>query len=360
MEFYFAGTGDDVRAERLLAGLQPVLERHGHRRVDTSEAASLVFHPFPAKHPRSFRRQNSGMFLVGITTLGGFDDPIAALYPRLVRSLSNLVVSLTPEGKHDIGDVHLVTLEQGHVRLPAHGLSDAFYEEFYRRLEPLATSRLVVNNIFEPDLEPELWAGDERTRGIGQAGRFLAELDLLPAVFPIEDVLSPRELRQLKKLYGIGGLSYGNFSARLDDRRFWMSASGVDKSRLEIIGRDILLVKGYDADRNAILLSVPPNVEPRRVSVDAIEHWMIYRENPGVRAILHVHAWTDGIRSTEVTYPCGTYEMGRAVADLIRTSPDPVHSIIGLKNHGVTVTGDSMEEILARVTGRLTRSVPMT
>jgi ribulose-5-phosphate 4-epimerase/fuculose-1-phosphate aldolase len=96
------------------------------------------------------------------------------------------------------------------------------------------------------------------------------------------------------------------------------------------------------------------------VSVDAIEHWLIYRENPGVGAILHVHAWTDGIRSTEMTYPCGTYEMGRAVADLVRTSPDPVHSIIGLKNHGLTITGNSMEEILQRVTGRLVRNVPMT
>jgi len=298
--------------------------------------------------------------VVGVTTLGGFSDPIAALYPVLVRSLSNLVVSLTPEGRHDIADVHLVTLEQGHVRLPALDLAEAFHEEFYRRLEPLATSRLVVNNSFDPDLEPELWQGDVRTRGIGAAGRFLAELDLLPTVFPIEDVLSPRELRRLKKLYGIGGLSYGNFSARLDPDRFWMSASGVDKSRLETIGRDILLVKGFDPERNAILLSVPPGIEPRRVSVDSIEHWMIYRENPGVHAILHVHAWTDGIRSTEVTYPCGTYEMGRAVADLVRTAPDPTHAIIGLKNHGVTITGTSMEEILARVSGRLTRTVPMT
>ena len=42
----------------------------------------------------------------------------------------------------------------------------------------------------------------------------------------------------------------------------------------------------------------------------------------GVRAILHVHAWMDGVRSTELTYPCGTYEIGRAVADLVRTAPD--------------------------------------
>lgn len=359
MRFYF-GESRDVRVDRLYRGLQLVLERHGHERAAAATDASLVFNPFPADRPRSFRRQNSATFLVGMTSLAGVTDAVASIYPLLVRSLSNLVISATPEGDAGIADVHLVTLEQGHVRLPAGGLDDGFFEALYRRLEPLATSRLVINNIFTPDLEPELWNGDERTAGIGRAGRFLAELDLMPAAFPIEDVLPPRELRQVKKLYGIGGLSYGNFSARLDRDRFWMSASGVDKSKLEVIGRDILLVTGYDEARNAILLSVPPGVEPRRVSVDAIEHHMIYQENPQVAAILHVHAWTDGIRSTEVTYPCGTYEMGRAVADLIRTSEDPVHSIIGLKNHGLTITGTSMEEILERVTGRLVRKVPMT
>ena len=360
MKFHFVEASHDARTRRLLAGLQSVLERHGHERVAHSQDATLVFNPFPPERPVSVRRRNSAVFAVGITTVAGVTDAVAVLYPLLVRSLSNLVISITPAGTQDIADLHLVTLEQGYVSLAADGLSEDFFEALYRRLEPLATSRLVINNIFDPDLEPELWNGDDLTRGIGRAGRFLADLNLLPAVFPVEEVLNHRELRQLKKLYGIGGLSYGNFSARLDESRFWMSASGVDKSRLETIGRDILLVKGYDPERNAILLSVPPHIPPRRVSVDAIEHWMIYRENPGVQAVLHVHAWTDGIRSTEVTYPCGTYEMGRAVADLVRTSTDPTHTIIGLKNHGLTITGTSMEEILARVTGRLVRNVPMT
>ena len=37
-----------------------------------------------------------------------------------------------------------------------------------------------------------------------------------------------------------------------------MSASGVDKSRLREIGRDVLLVRGYDPARDAIVLSIPP------------------------------------------------------------------------------------------------------
>ena len=40
--------------------------------------------------------------------------------------------------------------------------------------------------------------------------RDLGALDLLPAAFPIEEILSERDLRHVKLLYGIGGLSYGN------------------------------------------------------------------------------------------------------------------------------------------------------
>ena len=88
-------------------------------------------------------------------------------------------------------------------------------------------------------------------------------------------------------MYGIGGLSYGNLSARAphDPRTFWMSASGVDKSKLQTIGRDILLVTDYEPEQLMMRLSVPPNVEPRRVSVDAIEHFLIYREHAQVGAI---------------------------------------------------------------------------
>ena len=92
------------------------------------------------------------------------------------------------------------------------------------RLVPLATARLIIDNEFKTDLEPELWQGDEITEEVIDAGRRLGDLDLLPSPFPIEDILDEREIRYVKRLYGIGGLSYGNLSARKDERRFWMSA----------------------------------------------------------------------------------------------------------------------------------------
>ena len=229
-----------------------------------------------------------------------------------------------------------------------------------QRLEPLATSRLVIDNEWIPDLEPELWDGDEVTADISESGRRLDELDLLPSPFPVEEYLSGRDLRHVMRLYSVGGLSYGNLSARKDDTRFWMSASGVDKSKLESIGRDILMVKDFDDERGVIVLSVPPGIEPRRVSVDAIEHWMIYQAHPDVGAILHVHAWMEGIAATDVNYPCGTQELAVAVADLVALEPDPAHAVIGLRNHGLTCTGDSLSEILDRVAPKVLRQVPMT
>jgi ribulose-5-phosphate 4-epimerase/fuculose-1-phosphate aldolase len=280
-------------------------------------------------------------------------------YPLLVRSLCNLLIGFVDEG-HSLPTAHFVTPEQGHYIVDGHMDAGPYLEAVYDRVRPLATSRLVLENVHEADLEPELWDGDEITRGIFRAGKKLDELDLLPTPFPMDKYLSERDQRHLKLLYGIGGLSYGNLSARLDQDRFWMSASGVDKSNLREVGRDILLVKDYDAERNAMILSIPPGVEPRRVSVDAIEHWMIYREHPEVGAILHVHAWMDGVPSTEFNYPCGTYELGVAVADIVRSSADPQKSVVGLKNHGLTILGESMDEIFQRVEGRIYQPVPMS
>ena len=140
-----------------------------------------------------------------------------------------------------------------------------------------------------------------------------------------------------------------------------LSASGVDKSKLEVIGRDILLVTDYVPDELMIRLSAPPHVEARRVSVDAIEHFMIYREHPSVGAIVHIHAWwRDPILSTEMNYPCGTYELAREVAELVRQAPDPSRAVIGLKNHGLTITGLSIAEIFDRISGMIVPQVPMS
>ena len=323
-------------------------ERDDFERVEDVSDADFVLNMFDAADPKAFRRSSRGTYSAAFYELPETpDDVLKASYPMLVRTLERRPAPHTGDG------VWFTTMERGTYHVP----DDP--EAIYERLEPLATSRLVIDNDWHPDLEPDLWGGDEVTADISSAGRRLDELDLLPSPFPVEEYLSGRDLRHVMRLYSVGGLS-GNLSARKDETRFWMSASGVDKSKLEIVGRDVLMVKDFDEERGVIVLSVPPGIEPRRVSVDAIEHWMIYQAHPDVGAILHVHAWMEGIPATDVNYPCGTQELAIAVADLVALEPDPAHAVIGLRNHGLTCTGESLSEILDRVAPKVLRQVPMT
>jgi ribulose-5-phosphate 4-epimerase/fuculose-1-phosphate aldolase len=343
----------DASSESLVgfaARIGQELERDGFERVDDIGHADLVLNLVDPIAPKAFRRRSKGTYSATLYELPDVpDEVLKASYPMLVRSLANIVLMRVPGH-----GVWFTTMERG-----TYGIADDPVETV-ERLLPLAKSKLVIDNDFRPDLEPELWDGDEVTEDIKAAGRRMGDLDLLPAPFPIEELLDERDLRHVMRLYGVGGLSYGNLSARKDENRFWMSASGVDKAKLAVPGRDILLVTGYDAEHSRMILSVPPGVEPRRVSVDAIEHWMIYQEHPEVGAILHVHAWVEGVPATEINYPCGTQELAESVADLLAREPDPAHAVIGLRNHGITATGESLAEILDRIEPKVLRQVPMT
>jgi ribulose-5-phosphate 4-epimerase/fuculose-1-phosphate aldolase len=358
--------------ERFLAGIERTLTRSGYRTVDVNGSEPhVVLHAVDAEQPRPFRRKAAPTFVVAIAEVAAPDDRqelLRAGYPLLVRALANLCLLVSDSG--DGLAVRFVTLEQGTYGVGPGLDDDAVFARTTKRMEPLASSHLVITNDIVADLPEHLWDGDEQTRQMLDAGRALDALDLLPAPFPLEEILPPRDRRHVQLLYGIGGLSYGNVSARFlgsgvpavppDGPLFWMSASGVDKSELRAIGSDILLVRGYDAEGDVIVLSVPPDVSARRVSVDAIEHWMIYREHPEVGAILHVHGWIDGTESTEVNYPCGTVELASSVADLVRRAEDPSRAVVGLRNHGLTITGHSLDEIFARVGEHIVPRVPMS
>lgn len=349
-------------SDRVEEGIVEAMLAHGHRLIDDPQEAGLVFHRVDRTAPRPFRRRARATFVVGLAEADAIEGPVskilAASYPVLVRSMSNLLLfGHAPEGE-EAPVVYMVTPELG--CYPARvSRSHNLYEDIYERVRPLATSRLVIDNVFDEDLPEELWGGTQVTRELVEAARTLDRWELFPTPYPVEEILPPEDYRHLRHIFGIGGLSYGNLSARHDAHRFWMSASGVDKGKVSTVGRDILLVKGYDAEANAMRLSVPPGSQPLRVSVDAIEHWRVYERHPEIGAMIHVHAWVDGVPTTEVNYPCGTVEMGEAMADLFDRAEHPERTIIGLKNHGITATGPSFPDILARLEGRVVRSVPM-
>lgn len=360
LAFTIAGEPSSEASRRIVQGLQRKLEANGHEFCPgADDGIGFVMHVVDATKPRSFRRRSQAVFVLGVTEVSERpDDVLAAGYPLLIRSLSNLLLYIVNDGTNV--ETHFVTLEQGAYSVDTALSEDEFFAALYDRVAPLATSRLVINNVFKPDLPESLWQGDEFTVQLAEAGKRLDMLNLLPAPFPIQDLLSPEEWRHVQRLYSLGGLSYGNLSVRKDEKTFWMSGSGVDKADMRVIGRDMLLVADYDEAQGAMVLSVPPDVKPNRVSVDAIEHWMIYREHPSVGAIVHVHAWMDNIPSTEINYPCGTYELAHAVAEKVREAKDPSQAVVGLRNHGLTITGRSLEDIFARIEGRIIPQVPMS
>ena len=336
----------------------PVQHERG-RDASIDPDVRVVIHAIDPEHPVSFRRRSKEIFVVGVAELSDRpDDMLAAGYALLVRSLSNVFVPISRDASGP--EAYFITMEQGFHRIVHDGGDAAFFDDLVERILPLANSRLVIDNEFVPDLPRRLWNGDKHTEALFRAGQRLAELDLLPAPWPIDELLSPADIRHVQRLFGIGGLSYGNASARHAGDTFWMSASGVDKSHLREVGREVLLVTGYDQRLGVIRLSVPAGVKPRRVSVDAIEHLTIYREHPEVGAILHVHGWVPGATSTEAVYPCGTEELAMEVAGLVRDAPNPGRAVIGMKNHGVTITGPNLDEILERVGPHIVRTVPMS
>lgn len=359
-QFSIVGTDRTQFVKWFTDGLKETFINEGYDYVDIPiDDIKLVFNVINKERPRPFRRQAQATFVASIVEIEQTHDHILKdAYPYLIRSLSNHLICICHQAQET--NIYFITPEQGCYSITYRfGEEESFFKKVYERLEPLASSQLVIDNDFQDSLPEPLWEGDERTEQIYLSGKKLDEMNLLPAPFPIHEYVSDRDLRHLKKLYGIGGLSYGNLSARRDERTFWMSASGVDKSNLKVIGEDILLIDGFDEQTNAMKISVPPHVTPKRASVDAIEHWMIYEEHPNVGAIVHIHAWIDGVQATEINYPCGTIELAKTVAQLIRESDNPSQAIIGLKNHGLTITGHDLDDIFERIEGRILPQVPM-
>jgi ribulose-5-phosphate 4-epimerase/fuculose-1-phosphate aldolase len=354
MLYAFSGDETSEWLQTVRQALAETMRAHGHAQTDDPEEAGLVFHTVLPERPRPFRRKSQATFVVGLIPWNEpLISPLQQLYPLLVRSLANLVIG----GSSDMPFTYLVTPELGNYSL-SHATAN-WQESLYERVAPLATSHLVIDNLFDEDLPEELWQGNQTTNEMREASRTLASWDLFPAPYPVAEMLPPDDYRHLQRVFGIGGLSYGNLSARHRGEHFWMSASGIDKGKIGTVSRDILLVKGYDEKNRAMRLSVIPGSRPLRVSVDAVEHWGIYRKHPEIGALIHIHAWMDGIPSTTINYPCGTVEMGESMSALLDQDPHPERTVIGLRNHGITATGPDFPDILSRLEGRILAQVPM-
>jgi ribulose-5-phosphate 4-epimerase/fuculose-1-phosphate aldolase len=370
MLFAVIKNGSDPRRDSIAAAIVKSCLEHGHVLVSPDSGVRFVLNLTDTDSPRSFRRRAQSVFVFSLVTLDRPSDSLTDLrslcYTTLIRTLSNVLLCAVPKtaepGKEgeQAYEMYFTTPEAGFYHL------EFDPERVYERIIPIAGSRFAIANRISEDLPERFWRTSPVVERIQAGGSELDDLGVLPAPFPLRDVLSERSIRHIYKLFEMRSLGYGNLSAReripeLGETTFWMTARGVDKAHLSKIGWDVLLVKGFDAEAVQALVSVPPDHDPKaRVSVDAVEHELIYRTFPGVGAIVHVHAWMDGVLSTGQNYPCGTIELAEDVVRLLARTGRPERTSVGLRNHGLTITGPSLDEIFSRIRGHLRSEVLMT
>jgi ribulose-5-phosphate 4-epimerase/fuculose-1-phosphate aldolase len=330
---------------------------NGDELSNDSDEINYILNFTSFENPRAVRRRSKSVFVISFVADGEKlkDDLQSTCYTTLIRTLSNQFIFI-----NQLNEVWFTTPEAGFY------FSDYNPLEIYRKIRPIISAHFATDNKFVTDLPQRFYGGSEIFNEIRHYGKVLDELGVLPVPFPLKNYLSAQQMNHIYKIFGITGASYGNLSARenipeLGRTTYWMTGRGVNKSDLREVGRDILLVKDFNVEEGIAFLSMPLIYNPKaRVSVDAVEHYLIYRNFPGVNAIIHVHAWIDGVISTAQNYPCGTRELAEEVINLLIKTEDPTSAEIGLKNHGLTITGHSLQEIFERVTDKLVTQVEMS
>jgi diaminopimelate decarboxylase/ribulose-5-phosphate 4-epimerase/fuculose-1-phosphate aldolase len=366
LRFAVLRTDADPIRDRIADEIVARFESRGHTLATLDDDIDWVLNLTDAEAPRAFKRRSRTVFVVSLVALREpVTDMRSLTYSTLVRTLSNLLVCAVPangtrgNGAERQPELYLTTPEVGFYHYPFDP------DRACESILPVVGSRMLIANRLTADLPPRFGTTSPVVEQLKHYGKELDRLGVLPAPFPLRDVLRQEEIDDLYRLFQVKGLSYGNLSAREDvpelgDCTFWMTARGVNKAALAGIGRDVLLVTGYDVDDGTMLVSVPPAHDPTtRVSVDAIEHHLIYRSFPEVGAIVHVHAWMDDVPSTRQNYPCGTIDLADEVVRLLADQPHPERTVVGLKNHGLTITGPELGDIFDRIRGRLLPQVPM-
>jgi len=165
-----------------------------------------------------------------------------------------------------------------------------------------------------------------------------------------------REIIRITHIMANQGLirsSDGNVSARLDERRFLITPSGLYKRALE--PSDLIIV-----DRDGQTLKGRPGLRP---TSETKMHLEAYRQRPDIGAVLHAHPpYATALTIAQIPFPVdlipevllvlgdaptaayatpGTEELALSIRDLIRE-----HDAVLLSHHGSLTVGETLEEAL--------------
>ena len=127
---------------------------------ETPDDATLVCNFVDATDARPYRRTNKWTFVASFWYAAEPpDDFVRTGYPVLLKALSNLSVCVVPDVM-----ARFLTLEQGNYEVPVADAPDTFYDRVSSASRRSRSRTSVIENIWTPDLEPELWDGDEIDR----------------------------------------------------------------------------------------------------------------------------------------------------------------------------------------------------
>jgi ribulose-5-phosphate 4-epimerase/fuculose-1-phosphate aldolase len=145
-----------------------------------------------------------------------------------------------------------------------------------------------------------------------------------------------KEIVQLgKKLDEMGIVDHesGSISIRYG-KRIVITKAGAQMGKIK--NEDMVEVIDYDPIKNLALVIglAEPNSETPM-------HWLIYDAMDKINAIIHVHAMSEAIPTTENEKPYGTLELAMEVLKTFRKG-----NFINIKNNGSIAIGRNLEEAM--------------
>lgn len=152
------------------------------------------------------------------------------------------------------------------------------------------------------------------------------------------------------KLFDLGligvypdGIGFGNVSIKHNDGCI---ISGTATGAARVLGiSGYCYVRNFNLQRNSVLTEGPVNA-----SSEAMTHCAIYKANPQVQCVLHIHnrkLWEDllsqGCKSTPADIPYGTPQMAQSIAEFVSAAdlPDGLLVMAG-HEEGIVAYGETI------------------
>ena len=239
-------------------------------------------------------------------------------------------------------------------------------EEVYKRMIPIAGARFAIGNRISADLPRRIGRRRPSSKISGAPRRSSDGLGVLPAPFPLHELLSEDSIRHIFLIFGMKGLSYGNMSAR---------------ERIpELGGHDVLDDGPRESTKPGSRKSARTSCSSAGSTTVRKESWSAFlpitirgrasRSMPSSTSSSTGHFPRSARSSTSTpgstassaparTIPCGTVELAEEVVHMLKRTDCPGRTAVGLKNHGLTITGPCLDEIFGRIQGRLRTEVQM-